>query len=62
MIPLLNVHDAKFPIYNNITVLLLPFLLHTCCRFYCIVVAILYVSLLADFTAFVLSDYKHQEA
>ena len=35
----------------------MPFLLHYCCRFYCIVVAILYVSLLADFTAFVISDY-----
>jgi len=44
--------------YNNITVLLLPFLLHACCRFCCIVVAVLTVSFLADFTAFVLSDYK----
>lgn len=58
MIPLLYNHVAKFPIINNNTVLLLPFLLHACCRFYCIIVAILYVSLLADFTVFVLSDYK----
>ena len=58
MIPLLYNHEAKFPIINNNTVLLLPFLLHACCRFYCIIVAILYVSLLADFTVFVLSDYK----
>ena len=57
MIPLLYNHEAKFPIINNNTVLLLPFLLHACCRFYCIIVAILYVSLLADFTVFVLSDY-----
>jgi len=35
----------------------LPFLLLACCRFYCIVVAVLTVSLLADFTAFFLSDY-----
>lgn len=34
MIPLLNGHDAKFPIFNNITVLLLPFLLLACCRSY----------------------------
>ena len=58
MIPLLYNHEAKFPIINNNIVLLLPFLLHACCRFYCIIVAILYVSLLADFTVFVLSDYK----
>jgi len=58
MIPLLYNHEAKFPIFNNNTVLLLPFSLHACCRFYCIIVAILYVSLLADFTVFVLSDYK----
>ena len=58
MIPLLYNHEAKFPIINNNTVLLLPFLLHACCRFYCIIVAILYVSLLADFTVFVLSDYN----
>lgn len=57
MIPLLYNHETKFPIINNNTVLLLPFLLHACCRFYCIIVAILYVSLLADFTVFVLSDY-----
>lgn len=62
MIPLLYNHEAKFPIINNNTVLLLPFLLHACCRFYCIIVAILYVSLLADFTVFVLSDYRNKGA
>ena len=61
MIPLLYNHEAKFPIFNNNTVLLLPFSLHACCHFYCIIVAILYVSLLADFTVFVLSDYKRIE-
>lgn len=61
MIPLLYNHEAKFPIFNNNTVLLLPFSLHACCRFYCIIVAILYVSLLADFTVFVLSDYTSRK-
>lgn len=34
--------------------------LYCCCQFYCIVLAILYVSLLADFTALVLSDYNRR--